>query len=537
VTDEEPWLASLAGPAAYPWPVKRVDAISTHISRVFLAGDRAIKLKRPVRFSFVDYSTPALRRQACEDEVRLNRLLSVDVYLGVVPILRDGDGRYRVGEPGDTGAAEWATQMRRLDPAEMLDARLARGAAPAGIAGRLADRLVPFHLERIPHCGGAREAIHAAQAGVLTDNLDDLLPFAGNPLPKAALALLDAAVRQFLDDQRDAMLARIDAGWIREGHGDLRCEHVIVPDDGPVQVYDCVEFSREIRCADIASDLAFLLMDLRRLSAPAGVVEGLLAAYRRAGADLPVGVLRLYWIHRALVRAKVHCLRLADLDGDRRAAVVAKAVDYLHVAMRQAISVRPALIAMTGLSGTGKTTFARSLARATGAEFLDTDVIRKDPAWLGGSLAQARGEDIYTREWTQRTYDRMISTGIAAVGEGRAAILDGTFLDRALRDQAASAARDLGVPFVMVEVRCDDEVAFRRLTGRMADPERISDAGIDVHLRQRERYRANPPGIPAGTVHVVVDTTMEGPASIDPVLVAAIDAGIIVPGIAGSGDL
>lgn len=524
-------LEALQRPEAYPWPVADVQLISTHISRVFLAGDRVIKLKRPVRYSFVDYSTLDLRHQACLDEVRLNRLLSDDIYLGVVPIVRDGN-EVRVGSDDEADRAiEWVTLMRRIDDDDVLDARLERDAIPADLATRLADRLVPFHLSAARQCGGEPNEVLEAQERVVLENLDELRPFARDTLPEFEFDMVDRAMRSFLADRREQMLARIGDGWVREGHGDLRCEHVVVPDEGPVQVFDCVEFNRDLRCADIASDIAFLLMDLVRLGAGDAVVRDLLSRYADAGAALPASLLRFFWIHRALVRAKVHCLRLADLAEDERAPLVRKVVDYLHIATRQAVTMRPAFIAMTGLSGTGKSTVARAIARATGATFFDTDIIRKDPAWLAGDEAQARGEDIYTAEWTQRTYDRMIGEGSEIVGQGGVAILDGTFLERALRDQAADAARELGVPFAMVEVRCDDEVVLKRLEARQRDPRRTSDAGVDIHLRQRERHRANPPGLPEGTIHSVVDTTPDGPASLDSVLQSHIDAGFLTPGI------
>lgn len=536
-TDQEQLIRDLRDPAACPAPENEIRFVATHISLLLIGRERVLKLKRPVRFSFVDYSTREKRYQACLDEVRLNRLLADDIYLGVVPIVREG-GRYRIGT-GDqrSDAVEWATLMRRIDDDEMLDGLLERGVVPDSLADRLADRLVPFHQQQPAVGMDDPERTLDIILAVLRENLEEVAAFSGDPLPAHELATIIRVVRSFVDGHRQQLRTRVTEGWVREGHGDLRCEHVIVPEQGPVQVYDCVEFNVDLRIADIASDIAFLLMDLFRLDAPEGVISRLLERYRDAGVDLPVSLLRAYWIHRALVRAKIHCLRLADLAGNERLAVARKAVDYVHVAFSQAIETVPAVIAMTGLSGTGKSTLARDLARATGAVFLDTDVIRKDAAYLAGDLDASRGKDIYTPAWTQRTYDRMIGEGSEVVRQGGIAILDGTFLDRALRDQAAEAARDLEVPFVMVEVQCDEDVVFRRLDARVRDPRRTSDAGIQIHLRQRERMRTDPPGLPDGTLHVVVDTTPDGPVSLDPVIERLIVAGIIVPGIRGTGSL
>ncbi|HWV23045.1 MAG TPA: hypothetical protein VNZ58_02560, partial [Thermomicrobiales bacterium] len=275
--------SALLDPAAYPWSVDEVEFIETHISWVFLAGDRVVKVKRPVRFSFVDYSTLELRRGACDAEVRLNRLLADDIYLGVVPIVRTREG-LRVSGDGDP--VDWATLMWRIDADEILESRLAQGRIPGDLTARLADRLVPFHMAIAARCNGPDEDVLRAQEKVLQDNLADLQPFIGAPLPEIEFRLAGDAIARFLNERRPDMLGRVANGWIREGHGDLRCEHIVVPDRGPVQVYDCVEFSRDLRCADIASDLAFLLMDLARLGAPAGTIGGLLQRYEAAGADL-----------------------------------------------------------------------------------------------------------------------------------------------------------------------------------------------------------------------------------------------------------
>jgi uncharacterized protein len=537
-TDEQQRLVhDLRQPGAWPPGEGEIGFVETHISRIFLGRDRVLKIKRPVHYSFVDYGTLEKRRQACHDEVRLNRLLADDIYLGVVPIFHGATG-YRIGQPGDPGEpVEWGTWMRRLDDREMLDQILHRDHLPDDLADRLADRLVPFHRDRAPMGQDDPEATLERILAVVTENLDEVESFAENPLPAGELAIIHRAMREYIEDHRGRLLARVTGGWVREGHGDLRCEHVIVPGRGPVQVFDCVEFNLDLRMADIASDLGFLLMDLARLGAPDAEIRRLLQRYREAGVDLPVDLLRFFWIHRALVRAKVHCLRLADLEGDQWLAVARKATDYVHVAMRQAGEVRPALVAMTGLSGTGKSTVARAIARGTDAVLLDTDIIRKSPAWLGGDLAKARGEDIYTPEWTRRTYDRMIGEGSEAVRRGAAAILDGTFLDRDLRDQAAAAARKLGVPFFMVEAVCDEDVVIRRLEKRVHDPGRTSDAGVAIYRRQRDRLRDDPPGMPGETIHVVVDTTPERPVSVDPLLDAMRSAGILHPGIREDGHL
>lgn len=536
-TNEQQLIRDLRQPSAWPGDEDEIGFVQTHISLVFLGRERVLKLKRPVHYSFVDYSTPEKRRQACDDEVRLNRLLSDDIYLGVVPIVRDAGG-YRIGEEGDEDqAVEWGTWMRRIDEEQLLDGPLRRGDVPARLADRLADRLVPFHRDRPPEGRGDPEGTLDALLKVLIDNLDDVRASAGKALPTHEVSTVDSAMRGYIDEQRDALRQRVREGWVREGHGDLRCEHVVVPPDGMVQVFDCVEFNRALRVADIASDLAFLLMDLFRLDAPVDVIRDLIARYESAGIHLPVGLLRLYWMHRALVRAKVHGLRLAELQGDARLAVARKAVDYLHVAHSQAMTMRPALIAMTGLSGTGKSTVAESIVRATGARYAVADVVRKQLATLEGAAGAAWGEGIYTPEWTARTYDRLFEIAREQLQQGHPVVLDATFLQEDLRQRAADTAAKAGVPFVLVESVCDDDVVRERLAARQRAGTSPSDATEAVYRRQRERFLADPPAVPPGALHVRVDTTPDGPVSIDPVLLAMENAGIIVPGIREDGAL
>ncbi len=339
-------IQMLLDPAVYPWPVDEVRLIETHISWVFLAGDRVVKLKRPVDLGFVDFRDPASRKQACADEVRLNARLTSGVYLGVVPVTAQG-----VDAPGEP--LEWATLMRRMPADRMLDVLLRDGTAPANLAELLADRLIPFHqspygaqsrdlslpehpapgshdsgrgnppwlpsssrrtspltpgnlLEPEPHLGNRAAGNKGAHGGaplpspcpadpgtyltVLTDNLDQVAEAAGDILGNGQLRTIDRSMRAFMGSER-ALLDERFAHWLLEGHGDLRCEHVCLEADA-MQIYDCVEFEIAIRCADVASDLAFLLMDLRRLGAQP-VADELLARYRAAGFELPQAVIDL----------------------------------------------------------------------------------------------------------------------------------------------------------------------------------------------------------------------------------------------------
>ena len=523
----------LLRPEAYPWQPASVELVQTHVSWVFLAGERVVKVKKPVGYGFVDHTTLESRRRSCADEVRLNRRLTDGVYLDATPIVRDGTG-YRVAAEGEP--VEWATLMRRLPADRMLDVLLAAGASPPRLGDRLADRLVPFHHDVAEPCGGPAEEVAATAGAVVTENLAELEPFAGKPLWPVQLGLVAEAMHVFVDEHADLLRERAAAGWVREGHGDLRAEHVCLEGkpDGEVQIFDCVEFSRSLRCADVASDLAFLLMDLERLGAEEAAAA-LVARYRAARINLPDALLRFYKAHRALVRAKVDCLSRASFaEGVTQEGFAAEAADYLNLATAAATTVRPALIAMTGLSGTGKSTVAAALGGTLGAPIFASDIVRKELTRHAGSAPAAWRQGLYAPEQTEATYERLYELATQALATGHAAILDATFLDEHRREQLAAAARGAGAPLVLVETVCDEETAIGRILARTKRGESRSDATAEIYRRQRAAHGATPPTIPREAVHIVVDTDADGPVVLDPALAALKRASIIAARIPGT---
>ena len=517
-------VSQLLRSAAYPWRPQTVELVETHISWVFLAGDRVVKVKRPVAYPFVDHTSLTARHQSCLDEVRLNRRLTDGVYLDVVPIVQTPGG-CRVG--GEGTPIEWATLMRRLPASGMLDTLLRAGTAPTDLADRLADRLIPFHRENAPLCGRTMD-IAAAATRIVTDNLDELAPFSGEPIGAIQFGLVGDAMHRFVADRRGLLRDRAAAGWIREGHGDLRVEHVCLEPDGVVQIFDCVEFNREVRCADIASDLAYLLMDLTRLGA-SQVAAALLARYREAGMDLPDELLRFYCAHRALVRAKVACLGLAAANPEVAASLAVKVTDYLDLATASAVTVRSVLVAMTGLSGTGKSTVAHRLARAFGARLFASDVVRKDLAGIEGAAPASWGEGVYRPEWTTATYDRLVALAEARLSEGESVVLDATLLAAELRARAAAASARNGARLVLVETVCDEATVAARLAARAERGDSPSDATMETYLRQRTEVTQAPPPVPPGAVVIQVNTAGTVPVSLDPVFAALTREEIVLP--------
>ncbi len=502
---EQALIDALLDPAAYPWRPTSVSHLGTHMSRLFFAGDRVIKIKRPVKYGFVDHLTLDRRRQSCLDEVRLNRRLSDDIYLDAAPITWRDSG-LQLG--GDGEPVEWATIMRRLPADAMLDRILESGATPERLVERLAARLIPFH-EQAAHCPGDTAEQAADAERIVRENLDEIAALTTPAIFPREFSLIRESVLGYLERNPGAIQRRAEQGWIREGHGDLKCEHIVLDPPGALQVYDCVEFSQAIRCADVASDLAFLLLDLDRLGA-GDVADALVVRYRAAGLDLPDQMLDLYRTHRALVRVKVSALTIENASTEADRQFSRTVAEWLHLAAAAALTTRPATIAMTGFSGTGKSVVARDIANALNAPICSTDAIRQESASPSGSR--------YTPDERLANYRRLIERARGHLQTGVPVVLDGAFLRDDERNLAAELANEEGLPLIFVRVTADQAVVEQRIRNRSRgeSPAFGSEATLAVLRAQRRSAAATPPSQPAGSTFVRIDTSADAPASLDP---------------------
>jgi aminoglycoside phosphotransferase family enzyme/predicted kinase len=520
---EEDIVAALGEPAFYPHRPGRVEHLQTHISHVFLAAPYVYKLKKAVRFSFLDFSTPALRYHFCEEEVRLNRRLSPSVYLGVVPITREAGGRLRLGGSGEV--VDHVVRMRRLPADRMLANLIARGASCSDRMDPLALRLAAFHAAAP---GGPEVSLHADPERLVSrwkSILDGAAPFAGALLAPEDHEVLADFGPTFVRTHETLLRARQRAGRIREGHGDLHAEHVCFVDapieaegeEAPLEpgihVFDCIEFSRALRCNDVAYEIAFLAMDLDSLDRP-DLARRLVTAYVAAADDPEVPLLvPFYGAQLASVRGMVEGLksREAEVEPADREAAAARARRHFALALRYAWTAGgPAVIACAGLSGTGKTTLATELARTTGFDLLGTDVLRKRRAGLApeASARAAFGAGLYTDEARTATYAALVAEVEAALETGRGVVVDGTFIRRADRDRLATAARRQRRECVFVSCRADEQAVRARLAAR-EEGRSVSDARWTTYVAQRER--CEPFGADEG--HLVVDTGGEPAAA------------------------
>jgi aminoglycoside phosphotransferase family enzyme/predicted kinase len=473
------------------------------------------KVKRPVDLGFVDYSTPERRQHFCEEEVRLNRRLAPRVYLGVLPVTIEHDGRVRLG--GEGRVVDYVVWMRRLPAARLLPALLRAGAVEEELMDALAARLVAFHAAAPT---GPDVAAHAAPerlTGTWEDVLGGTSAFVGRLLAAEDLEILADFGPRFIRTHETLLRARQEGGRIREAHGDLHAEHVCFlaqpagGDDLPplpagIYVFDCIEFSRALRCTDVAAEVAFLSMDLERLGHP-GLAQRFATAYAAGADDWDVPrLLPFYTCARACVRGKVEGLKAGedDVEPSEREAARERSRAFFALALRHAWQAAgPAIIACAGLSGCGKSTLATLLAEATGFALLSSDVIRKRRA---GVVPTAPGvapfaAGLYTPEARRATYASLCSEAGALLAEGRGVIVDATWMRRADRHHLAAEARAQRRPLVYVECRADEAVIRTRLEARIQAPS-VSDARWDTYLAQRREWEPFADEEP----HVCVDT-------------------------------
>jgi uncharacterized protein len=473
-------LAFLADPATHGGaPVRRID---THSAAVFLAGDRAFKVKRAVRYSYLDFSTLAQRRAACEAELEINRAFAPGLYLRVIPITREPDGALRLGGRGDV--VEWAVEMRRFDEMRTLDRLAEDNAIELALADKLARAVAATH-NRIPVLEGAPWI--AALSSYVAEN-DAAFRADPDLFDPAQAASLGRDSRLALNRLRPLLAARGAEGMVRRGHGDLHLGNVALLDGNPM-LFDAVEFSPLIAAGDVLYDLAFLLMDLveRSLPAAANVVLNRYLAETRRMSDLDaVAALPFFMSLRAAIRANVTAARAAIARTPDRNEAWSSAKKYFVLACRLIQPAPPVLVGIGGLSGTGKSrlaaTLAPELAPAPGAIVLRSDVERK--AMQGRREDERLPPQAYTPESAARVYAMLVEKAGRVIAAGHSAIIDAVFARPHERDALRNVAQARGVTFHGLFLTADMATRVARVGSRLAD---ASDAGGTV-ARAQERY-------------------------------------------------
>ncbi len=496
-------IEALLDPGAYPDLPREVVLRQTHVSYLLFTPDLVYKIKKPVDFGFLDFTTLEKRKHYCEEEVRLNRRLAPDIYLGVEKITRKAGG-YAVGGTGE--AVEYAVKMKRIPEEKLLDNMLKREAATPEMIKNVARSIASFHGsaltdERISGFGSVDIIRQNTD-----ENFEQTRGFVGELLPGRLFTKIRDYTWDFIRANGALFEKRVREGFIRDCHGDLHCENVSITDR--VEIFDCIEFNERFRFSDIVADIAFLSMDLdfhnRNDLARVLDSEYFTAANDAGGREL----LDFYKCYRAYVRGKVEGFkyREEEVTGTEKRLAFINACHHFHLAGLYAgygeagvSGFRPLMIVVRGLSGTGKTAVAKALADRLCMVRVSSDAVRKELAGVPATEHRPAGfgEGIYTKEFTGKTYHALIERGVGLLKSGRSVVLDATFSDVRYLYDVRSAVKALGrdAEFYAIECVAGDEAVRGRLMKRASEEGAVSDADWEIYLKQKKSFEQMPPDI------------------------------------------
>ncbi len=480
-------IDALSRPTAYSHPVDIVELCQTHISVIFLAGPFAYKIKKPVDLGFLNFSTLETRRHFCDEEVRLNRRLAPWVYLAVVPVNQDSAG---IKMEGAGEVVEWAVKMVRLPTEATLENRIARDEVSVEFIQALARKVASFHAhaERGEHIApfGRFDLV----AGNTWENFEQVAHQIGTTFSPAVFERLRALTEATLARLRPVIESRAARGIPRDTHGDLRLDHIYLLPDRPsadkLAIIDCIEFNERFRFADPVADMAFLVMDIifhgRRDLADAFAEE----YFRASGDEEGRALLPFYTSYRAAVRGKVEDFELLEpeIPEAERAAAAARARAHWLLALGELETpgLKPCLLMIGGLPGTGKSSLAAGLVQQACFQWIRSDVVRKELAGISPEDS-ARGtyaEGIYSQAWSDKTYAECLRRAEMELFEGRRVLVDATFgVERRRRGFLEMAAR-LGVPAVFIVCQSSSDTVRQRLDDRRGD---VSDADWSIYRK------------------------------------------------------
>ena len=479
-------FGAIKNPDFYPHAVSTIEQRDTHISKVFLTGNYAYKIKKPVNLEFLDFTTLEKRRHFCWQEINLNRRLAPDVYLDVVLITLQ-DGRYHMAGTGSI--VEYAVKMRQLPETSSMLQLVRRRKLEKGSINELAGVLAKFYSrastsESIDTVG-CRETLRIN----CEENFRQTTKFVPEIIDQRMFLIIQVATRAFLQRKQALFQRRIEHGKIRDCHGDLRAGHIYFADG--IKITDCIEFNDRFRYADITSDLAFLTMDLDFEGYPQ-IGQDLITTYLETTKDEEMLILiDFYKCYRAYVRLKVNCFHLQEesLLTNAKSKLLRETERFLKLAYRYAVQfTRPTIWVVCGLPAGGKSTIAREMAKILGVQILQSDFVRKQ--LLGVPMDKPMDlpfeSGIYSKEASSLTYGKLVMLAQEVVEKGGSVILDATFSRRHQRDEVIRLARDMDANITFIECAA----SYEMLKKRLADREKtvcISDARLR-HLKQHKAH-------------------------------------------------
>jgi hypothetical protein len=497
-------IQALLRPQAYREDVTSVELAQTHISYLLFTDRHVYKIRKPVNYGFLDFTTLEQRRDDCHREVDLNRRLSPGVYLGVVEI-RSHEGQVTVEGPGET--VEYAVKMCRLPQDRLMAHLLPKGQVTTDDVRRLAEKIARFHADaetspRITALGG----VEAVRQDV-EENFAQTQRYVGECLSRDVFDNLEAYSKAFLDAKEGLFRRRAAEQRVRDCHGDLHAAQIFLEDG--ISIIDCIEFNERFRYSDVAADIAFLAMDLD-FHGRCDLADLFIETYVQASGD--PGVLELmdfYKAYRAYVRGKVTCFRLDEpsLSEEEHREIASLAQAYFRLAHSYiGIPASPTLFLVAGLSGTGKSTVAQELARRWGLACISSDITRKGLAGIASTerRVESYGRGIYSSEFSRRTHDAMLMGAREELQGGRSVVLDATFRRAHERVQAVALAQDLGIEAWVIECLLAEAEVRRRLDERQRQEGPISDGRWELFPQQQGEWE--PIGEVPANRHLQVDT-------------------------------
>ncbi len=471
---------------SFPIEIKELKVIQTHISYVFITDKWVYKIKKPVNFGFLDFTTLEKRKYFCEKEVELNKRLCPDLYLGVVPIIKEGkifkiEGK---GEP-----VEYAVKMKRLPEEGMMIKLLKAGTLNEKHIDLIINVLIPFYKE----AKTGEEVNYYGSPEVISYNTEENFyqtkNFIGKALTEDKFNFIVDYTRNFIKEQTKLFEKRIEEGYIREGHGDLYSANICFEDLKKVYIFDCIEFNERFRCGDVCSDIAFLAMDLD-FNRYRNFSDYFVNEYLKKSDDQNLlELLNFYKCYRAYVRGKIECFNYTSFEVPEKEKALNKAQQYFDLAYFYAGGI-PKVIIFVGLSGTGKTYLAHRLLNKRPAVYISSDIIRKKllNLELNQHYYAPFEKGIYSPQISEKTYKQMLEIAKEEVTFGRDVILDATFRDLKFRSLVKETFKNLKVKFYWIWCRAKDETIKERLIRRIYEGT-VSDALWDVYLSQKEKFQ------------------------------------------------
>lgn len=482
--DHATLVAALKRPELYPHAVEEVDFVQTHISSLFLTGERVYKLKKPVNFGFLDFSSLELREKNCRAEVALNRRLAPEVYLGVLPITVE-NGEVELDGSGEV--VDWLVEMRQLDQERLGVRMLERGELTETQIDQLVEILVPFYRQARTGEGVDEFGTIEAVKFNTDENFAQTEAYVGKLITHERFRHIQDWTNRVYQDRQELFQRRVTEGRIRESHGDLHLDNIFF--QNPPVIFDCIEFNDRLRCGDIAVDLAFLAMDLDFRGSPA-LATHLVDGYVQASGDTELPeLLDIYKCYRAYVRGKIASFTSSDpaVDEAQRRVQRNLARHYFGLAYRYAGGGgHPSLVVLYGLMGTGKSSIARFLRDEMGWYLISTDSVRKQISGVGKDtrVYVPYNEGLYSPEMNRRTYEEVCRRAEHLLKAGFSVAIDGAFKKQDERLLVIRLAERTAANLLFLETTCDPADQRRRLEKRQLHSTR-SDGRVELMEEQR----------------------------------------------------